>query len=207
MDFADVTLAGREGDPRQPRRRGVDRRRGRRVRRARCTRCSRARVSPTARPSIEKINFIGHRYLIDLLAGTRPARPRRGDRLHLVGGRPRVGGEPPAAEGVPRHRRLRRRGAVGAGARQGRLHVEQAGDLRLRRARGDAVPEAGDPHQRDLPRPDRHAARAGEQGHVARVRRRLPRRGRASRPRPRSSRRTRSSSCAATRPARSPARR
>ena len=85
-------------------------------------------------PGIEKINFIGHRYLIDRAARQRHAPARLRDRLHLVGRRPRLGGEPPAAEGVPRHHRLRRRRAVGAGARQGRLHVEQAGDLRVRRA-------------------------------------------------------------------------
>ena len=45
-------------------------------------------------PNIEKINFIGHRYLIDRLRRAAAARPRRGDRLHLVGGRARLGGEP-----------------------------------------------------------------------------------------------------------------
>ena len=50
---------------------------------------------------------------------------------------------------VPRHHRLRRSGELGAGQQQGRLHVEQEGDQRLRRARGVRLPEAGHPHQRD----------------------------------------------------------
>ena len=53
---------------------------------------------------------------------------------------------------------------------EGRLHVEQAGDQRLRRARSAVdLLEARHPHQRDPARPDRHAARAGERRHVARV--------------------------------------
>ena len=76
MDFAEVTLPGAKaihvnlGDA------GVDRRRASTSAAGRSTRCSRARASPTARPNIEKINFIGHRYLIDLLARPRHARAR-----------------------------------------------------------------------------------------------------------------------------------
>ena len=128
-------------------------------------------------PNIEKINFIGHRYLIDRLLERGDLGPRRGHRVHLLRGRARLGGEPRAPERVPRHRRLRCRFAVGAGTRQGRLLLEQAGDLRLRRAGVDVIAPAGDPDQRDLSRPDRHPARAGQQGHVARVRGRLPRSG------------------------------
>ena len=81
-------------------------------------------------------------------------------------------------ERVPRHRRLRRGGRVGAGQRPRRLHVVEAVDLRLRRPRGPAADAAGRAHQRHPARADQHAARPGQQGDVAGLRRRLPRRGR-----------------------------
>ena len=93
------------------------------------------------------------------------------------------------------------RGGLGRGARQGRLHVEQAGDLRLRRPPGVPAPEAGHPHQRASARarptrrwrrPTRRCGSASAPTTAARP---------GSRPRRRSSRRTRSCSCAATPPA------
>ncbi len=130
-------------------------------------------------PGIEKINFIGHRYLIDLLLAGGILGAGRRDRLHLLGGRSRLGAEPRAAEGVPRHH------ATSTPPTQW-AHEHNKADYMWSKqaicayvgARGDAVPQAGDPHQRDLSRPDRHATRAGKQGHVARLRCRLPRRGR-----------------------------
>ncbi len=59
-------------------------------------------------PGIERINFIGHRYLIDQVHRRRTAGARRGDRVHLVCRRPRLGSEPGRAEGVARHDRLGR---------------------------------------------------------------------------------------------------
>ena len=128
-------------------------------------------------PGIEKINFIGHRHLIDTAAGRGPPAPGLGHRLHLLGGRPRVGVQSPPHQGVPGHPRLRQRGGLDRGQRRRRLHVDQAGDLRLRRHAGDAHAGARRPDQRHLPRPDRHPAGPGQQGDVARLRRRLPRRG------------------------------
>ncbi len=61
-------------------------------------------------PGIEKINFIGHRHLIDRAPFRRPAASGLGDRVHLLGRRPRMGGEPPAASRVPGDAGLRRRG-------------------------------------------------------------------------------------------------
>ena len=49
MDFAEIKLPGREGDPREPRRPGVDRRRARRVRRPGRRAVLVRRAWPTAR--------------------------------------------------------------------------------------------------------------------------------------------------------------
>ena len=70
MDFADVTLPGCQGHPRQPRRQGVID--------AAVDECggpvhalfSCAGVADGT-PGIEKINFIGHRHLIDRLLAKR----------------------------------------------------------------------------------------------------------------------------------------
>ncbi len=129
-------------------------------------------------PGIEKINFIGHRRLIDrvMAGGMLP----RGSAIGFISSAAGLGWEAnlPELEGVP---------ATSTGwdaasqwaarPRQGRLLLEQADDLRVRGAAGHAVAQAGHPYQRDLPRPHRHPACAGEQGHVARLRRRLPRGG------------------------------
>ena len=115
-------------------------------------------------PGIEKINFIGHRHIIDrLLADDLPA-PGLGHRLHLLGRRARLGVQPPPDQGVPGHPRLRQRGGLDRGQRGRRLHVVQAGHLRLRRHPGHAPAEAGHPDQRHLPRPHRHPAGPGQQG-------------------------------------------
>ena len=45
-------------------------------------------------PGIEKINFVGHRHLIDRHAGRRHAAARLGHRLHLLGRRAGLGGQP-----------------------------------------------------------------------------------------------------------------
>ena len=156
-------------------------------------------------PGIEKINFIGHRYMIDRMLAGDMLPSRLGHRLHLVGGRAWAGRTTCRAERVPRHHRLRRGRRSGRWTHASRLLVEQAGHLRVRRAEAYALLKQGIRINAIMPGPDRHAARAGQQGDVARLRCRLPRRHSASRPRRRSSRRTRSCSCAATPQRRSPA--
>ena len=64
-------------------------------------------------PGIEKINFIGHRHLIDrMLAGDMLP---RGSAIGLISSAAGLGWEAnlDAPQGVPRHRRLRRGGALG----------------------------------------------------------------------------------------------
>ena len=69
MDFAEVDPRRGTGDPRQPGRPVVDRRRRRRVRGAGGRLLSCAGVADGT-PGIERINFVGHRHLIDqLIAG------------------------------------------------------------------------------------------------------------------------------------------
>ncbi len=64
--------------------------------------------------------------------GRGPAAPGIGHRLHLVGGRAGLGGQPSPDQGVPGHPRLRQCRGVGRRQRWCRLPVDQAGDLRLR---------------------------------------------------------------------------
>ena len=149
-------------------------------------------------PGIEKINFVGHRHLINrMLAGDMLP---RGSAIGFISSAAGLGWEASLGElkeyldtpdfdsglGLGRRARLRR------------LLPLEAGGLRLRGPRGLPAAQAGHPHQRHLPRPDGHAAGPGQRGDVAGLRRRLPRGDRASRPRPRSSRPTRWSSSAAT---------
>ena len=108
----------------------------------------------------------------DVRCGHVPA--RIGDWIHLLGGRDGLGGQPAAADGVPEDRGLRRGDGMGEGTRQGRLHVEQAGDLRLRRTHGAAVSQTRRADQRDAARSDRHASGPGECRSLAGLRRRLP---------------------------------
>ena len=140
MDFAEVTLPGAKAIHVNLGEQGVDRRRGRRVRRSgRRAVLVRGRRRRHAEHREDQL----HRAPVhDRPAAGAAACSARGSAIGFISSAagPRVGSEPPAAERVPRHHRLRRRGAVGAGARQGRLHVEQAGDLRVRRARGDVAP-------------------------------------------------------------------
>ncbi len=79
-------------------------------------------------PGIEKINFIGHRHLIDTPAGRRP--PARGarHRLHLVGRRAGLGGQPAPHQGVPGHPRLRlgRRAWIAANGGADYMSTKQA---------------------------------------------------------------------------------
>ena len=65
-------------------------------------------------PGIEKINFIGHRHLIDRALDEGHARSRGRDRLHLVGGGPRLGKELRRAEGAARDAGLRRAPSPGS---------------------------------------------------------------------------------------------
>ena len=83
-------------------------------------------------PGIEKINFIGHRHMIDTMVseGILPQGLRH--RLHLLGCRPRVGDQSRRTEGVPRHAGLRRVLGVGDRERLRGLHALQDGDLRVR---------------------------------------------------------------------------
>ena len=48
-------------------------------------------------PGIEKINFLGHRHLIDRMLDKGMLARGGGHRLHLVGGRARLGGQPRAS--------------------------------------------------------------------------------------------------------------
>ena len=156
-------------------------------------------------PGIEKINFVGHRHLIDrMLAGGMLS---RGSAIGFISSAAGLGWESNLETLKEYLDTADFDAAVGLGgrARLRRLLPLQAGGLRLRGPGGVPAAQAGDPDQRHLPGADRHPARPGQQGDVARVRRRLPRGGRASRPRRRSSRRTRSCSSAATPPWRSPA--
>ena len=78
-------------------------------------------------PGIEKINFIGHRHLIDRVI--EQGYLGRGGAIGMISSTAGLGWEAnlDAGEGVPRHPRLRRRGGVDRGApRARRLHVEQA---------------------------------------------------------------------------------
>ena len=143
-----------------------------------------------------------------------PAHARRGHapagcrhRLHLLGRRPRLGGQLGAGAGVPRHARLRLGVGVGHRARLGRLLPFQAGraaatspgrpSLSSSRASASTPSALG----RRTPRWRRRTRRCGWASAPTTARR--P----GSRPRPRSSRPTRCSSCAATLPPPSPARR
>ena len=156
-------------------------------------------------PGIEKINFLGHRLLIELLRRRGQAPPRLGHRHDLLGRRLRLGAEPRAGQRVPRHRRLRRGVGVGRRPRQGRLPLEQGRHQRLRGARGDRVPEAGHPDQRHPPGPHRHARSPRPTPTPGSPSAPTTGRWSASRPPRRSSRPTRWCSSAATPPPASPA--
>ena len=77
-------------------------------------------------PGIERINFLGHRHMIDsmLAADLLP----KGSAIGFISSAAGFGWEQnlDPADRVPRHHRLRRGRRVGRGQRQGRLHVEQA---------------------------------------------------------------------------------
>ena len=132
----------------------------------------------------------------------RQGHARRGarDRLHLVGRRPRLGGEPRRAERVPRHPRLRRRREVGRDHGKADYMWSKQAICAYVAREALAFLKQGIRINAICPGPDRHAAGAGQQGHVARLRRRLPRRGGHRGRRRRWSRPTRSCSCAATPP-------
>ena len=206
MDYAPMDIDGIAGtDHGQPRRQGVDRRRGRRVRRPR----GRAVLVRWCRR-----RHAGHRE--DQLprspphdqpdARCRDARPRQCHRVHLVGRRCGLG--PRRQHGgprrVPRHRGHGRGLAVGDRQRQGRLLPEQARRLLVRRQQRLPAAQEGRADQRDhararptrrSPRPTRRCGSASGPT-IART----P----ASRRRRRRIRPTRSCSCAATPPRRSP---
>ena len=128
-------------------------------------------------PGIERINFIGHRHLID-----------RAIARGMLGRGSAIGFISSAAglawrTNLPKLVEFLDIADFDAAAQWAREH-EMANYMWTKQticayvsARGDVAAETGDPDQRPLPGPDRHAARTGQQGHVARVRRRLPRRG------------------------------
>ena len=156
-------------------------------------------------PGIERINFIGHRHLIDrMLAGDMLP---RGSAIGLISSAAGLGWED-NLELLGEFLDITDFDAAAQWAQErekATLHLVEAGHQRLRRPRGLRPAEAGHPHQRHPPRADRHAARPGQQGAVARVRLRLPRRGRRRGVDARSSRRTRWCSSAARPPRASPA--
>ena len=130
-------------------------------------------------PGIERINFIGHRHLIDrMLAGGMLGRGAR-DRVHLVGRRPRLGVEPRAAERVPRHHRLRRRRRRGS-QEHGKADYMSSKQAVCAYVARQAMPflQQGIRINAICPGPTDTPAGPGEQGDLARLRRRLPRGGR-----------------------------
>ena len=138
MDRAEVTLAGRQGHPRSTsptRRRSTPPSTSAAARSHALFSC--AGVADGT-PGIERINFLGHRHLIDRLLAGGHAPPRLGHRLDLLGRRLRLGGEP--RRGCSEYLDIADFDEATQWAqeqRQGRLHLEQDGDQRLRRPRGD----------------------------------------------------------------------
>ena len=129
-------------------------------------------------PGIEKINFIGHRHMIDRLLAEDTLPPGLGHRLHLVGRRPGLGGQPSPDQGVPGHPRLRQRRGLGRRQWWRRLHVDQAGHVRLRRPRRPfPLMKRGIRINAICPGPtDTPLAQANKEMWLG-LRRRLPRRG------------------------------
>ena len=176
MDYADVKLPGVKADPPQPGRQGLDRRRARRVRRSVHALFSCAGVADGT-PGIERINFIGHRHLIDrLLAGDMLPRGLC-HRLHLVGRRLgwqatwtslRSTSTSPTSTSAARGPRSTARPTTSGASRR------SAPTSPARRSPSSSRASASTPS----PGPHRHAARPGQRGDLARLRRRLPRRGR-----------------------------
>ncbi len=82
-------------------------------------------------PGIEKINFIGHRHMIDSMLASGMLSRGSNYRVHLIGRRSRLAKPPPGAGRVLGHSRLRQRRQVGRSPRKSGLHVDQAGHLRL----------------------------------------------------------------------------
>ena len=108
-------------------------------------------------PGIEKINFVGHRHLIDrmLAGGMLP----RGSAIGFISSAAGLGWEANLSElkessTLPTWSRLE----LGDRARLCRLLPLQAGGLRLRGPAGLPAAQAGHPSQRDLPRADRYPA-------------------------------------------------
>ena len=148
----------------------------------RCTRCSPAPGWPTARPGIEKINFIGHRHLIDrmLAGGMLP----RGAAIGFISSAAGLGWEANLAEIKEFLDTPDLDDAVAwieAHGKADYFHTKQTICAYVARP-GLPPAQAGHPDQRHLPGPDRHPAGPGQQGDVAGVRRRLPRARSASRP-------------------------
>ena len=202
MDFAPVTLGGREGDRPRPARQGEHRRRHRRVRRADPRAVLVRGRRPTARP--------GSRRSTSSATATSSTAPSR--RATSVGGARSAFISSTAGLGWRKHldevkeyladARLRLRRRVDRGEpRQGELHRGASSrSTSTSQSRALRAAEAGHPRQRDPARPDRHAARPGQRRDVAGLRYRLPRRRRRSRRRGPTSRPARSSSSAATPP-------
>ena len=126
-------------------------------------------------PNIEKINFIGHRYLIDRLIDNGSL--GRGSAIGFISSAAGLGWE----ANLPLLNEYLDIADFDAAAQWAQDHGK-ADYMSSKQAicayvarEAMASAAAGHPDQRDLPRSDRHAARAGEQGHVARLRCRLPR--------------------------------
>ena len=129
-------------------------------------------------PNIEKINFLGHRHMIERML-ERSMLPR-GSAIGFISSAAGLGWESNLDELVE----LIDSTDFESGsnwmhehAKADYFHSKQAICAYVSR-RAFAAPAAGHPHQRHLPRPHRHALGAGQQGDVAGLRRRLPRGGR-----------------------------
>ena len=126
-------------------------------------------------PGIEKINFLGHRHMINRMLDAGMLGAGQCDRLHLVGRRRRVGPRrQQAVLGEYLAHRRHGRGLAWA-IDNGKADYFQSKLAVCLYVASNAFPllQEGRAHQRDHARPDRYAAGAGEQGDVARLRCRL----------------------------------
>ena len=202
MDYADVDPARREEDPRQPGRQrdSID---------AALDECggpihalfSCAGVADGT-PGIEKVNFIGHRHLIDRALAKDLLPDGLGHRHDLVRRRARLGERTSTRSRSTSTRPTSTRAAEWIADHFGKADYMWSKQAVCAYVAREALAhaQAGHPHQRHPPGPDRHSARPGQRRHVARLRHRLPRRDRHRGLHARGAGRARSASCAATPP-------